>query len=70
MSENENRAWPSPLLVKLSRLFYEEIKNDCPTPMDLPWDDLREDDRMAYVFAIEVVLKTYSAETGLPLRGL
>ncbi len=64
------RPWPGPLLEKLSRRFYEEILNDCPTPEDVVWDDLQEDEQLKYVFATESIIKQYCAEVGVPVIGL
>ncbi len=69
MSEPQE-DWPSPLLWKLSKRFYEEMLNSFPTPEDIPWEKLDEHDQEAYAFAINATIKLYCSETGLPVRAL
>ena len=49
--DGPTEEWPSPLLLKLSKRFYEERIKFFSTPEDIPWEELDKHDQEAYAFA-------------------
>ncbi len=52
-------SWPSPTVIELGRRLYEELVHADPTPGDLAWDDLPENERESYMHAATAVVRKF-----------